>query len=79
MPTLSIFDANGVNRTSRGELFGIEVKIKGKSHKSIISIDDILQLVQNHPTYVEKILSLAGETNEEETQVKKYKHLIIGV
>jgi hypothetical protein len=79
MPTLSIFDANGVNRTSRGELFGIEVKVKGKSHKSIISIDDILQLVKNHPTYIEKTLSLAGENKEEETQVKKFNHFRIGV
>lgn len=79
MATLSVFDGNGVIRHSKGELFGLEVKIEGKSHKGIISISEILEFIKNHPSYIEKTLSLASENEADETQLKKFKHLRTGV
>lgn len=79
MPTLKVFDPNGIERTSRGDILGLEIKIKGKSHKCIISITDLLEVVKKHLTYTEKTLSLSDDNGEVDTQKSKYKSLRSGV
>lgn len=79
MATLKVFDPNGIEKTSRGDILGLEIKLKGKSHRCIITSEELLEVIKKHSTYIEKTLSLSDDTEVVDTQKSKYKSLRNGV